>query len=90
MTGPAWAFLLAAAIAILPALARGADIDPQAQRGPAPRAAPAGINVFAPPDAACREWTDGCRVCRQPPSGEVACSNVATACVQQAPRCTRR
>jgi len=47
-------------------------------------------NMFNPPDATCVEWTDGCRTCVKPTDGEPACSNVGTACVAQAVRCTKR
>jgi hypothetical protein len=82
---PAW--LLVAAAAMQPVLA--ADLEPSPERNPPPQTAPAG-DPFAPPDAACLEWTDGCRTCQRPPSGEIACSNVGVACVPQPLRCTRR
>jgi hypothetical protein len=79
-----------AATALQPLAAWPADLPPSPQHKTAPAPAPASTGAFAPPDAACLEWTDGCRTCRRPPAGEVACSNVGVACVQQAPRCTRR
>jgi hypothetical protein len=72
-------------------LAMAADLPPpQTQQPSASGAPPAGTGVLAPPDAACLEWTDGCRICRRPPAGEVACSNVGIACAPQATRCTHR
>jgi hypothetical protein len=86
--------LVALALALAwPVLAVAADLPPPSPRPlPAPAAtpAPAGPGAFAPPDATCLEWTDGCRTCQKPPSGEIACSNVGLACTAQAPRCTRR
>jgi hypothetical protein len=43
-----------------------------------------------PPEPLCLEWTDGCRVCQKPATGEAVCSNIGVACLPQAPRCTRR
>jgi hypothetical protein len=85
--------VLAVALAwIAPATA--ADLSPPALQPPQPlpasTAPSASAGGFAPPDAACLEWTDGCRTCQRPPAGEIACSNVGIACVPQAMRCTRR
>jgi hypothetical protein len=90
------ACILIVAAALAPVSGRAADLDiappsaPPAQPEPAPQAAPAAGTAFAPPDATCLEWTDACRTCQKSPAGETSCSNVAIACVQQAPRCTRR
>ena len=54
----------------------------------APAQAPAGSSPFAPPVAACLEWTDGCRVCQRAAGGPVSCSNVGIACVPKAVNCT--
>ncbi|NEU13578.1 hypothetical protein G3T14_15775 [Methylobacterium sp. BTF04] len=51
---------------------------------PAHRAA-----VLPSEDAACAEWSDGCRVCQRSDAG-VACSLPGIACVPAAPRCARR
>jgi hypothetical protein len=102
MTRRASTWLLVAALAIQPAAGWAADLPLEpakpapaapAKTEPAPSAAPpqpAGNNVFVAPEAGCLEWTDGCRVCQQPPAGEVHCSNVGLACTPQAPRCMRR
>ena len=78
------------AATMLPAMVQAADLDVAPQPKPAPQAAPASGGPFAPPDATCLEWTDGCRTCQRAPAGEISCSNVGMACVQQAPRCTKR
>src|SRR5262249_47284485 len=77
----------------------------QAPQANAPRSAPAApplpmpaqgasqrpaANNLAPPDAACVEWTDGCRVCQRQPDNRIACSNIEVACQLQEQRCVRR
>jgi hypothetical protein len=57
---------------------------------PAPVTAPAKTSPLPSPNAACLEWTDGCRVCQRAPNGEPSCSNVGIACVPKAEECTRR
>src|SRR5262245_57274089 len=99
---PRW---LAAAVALWPAIALAVDVEPAAPTAgppqpsapaappatPAPTApAPSGASVFVPPEPACLEWTDGCRVCQKPAGGQVACSNIGPTCLPQAVRCTRR
>jgi hypothetical protein len=72
--------------------AMAADLDlPRAKA--APVAAPVSattVNVFGPPDAACTEWSDGCRVCIKSPSGEAICSNPGIACTPRTVTCSRR
>lgn len=63
---------------------------PAAAKPAATQTAPATSGIFTPPDAACLEWTDGCRTCEKPVAGEATCSNVGIACVSQAVRCTKR
>jgi hypothetical protein len=77
------------AAALWPAVALASDVTPPATPVP-PASSPPAASIFVPPEPACLEWTDGCRVCRKPPTGEVACSNIGLACLLQAPRCTRR
>jgi hypothetical protein len=88
MKRPAKRLWLVAAAALWPAITLATDMTPSAIVRPAP--APPAASIFVPPEPACLEWTDGCRVCQKPPTGEVACSNVGPACLPQAPRCTRR
>ena len=66
--------------------ARAADLDVPARPKPAP---PPNASIFAPPDATCVEWTDGCRVCQKAASGEATCSNPGIACIPKAARCTK-
>jgi hypothetical protein len=70
-----------------PLFGLAADLD---VKPPEPKPAPPAANIFAPPDVTCVEWTDGCRVCRKPVTGETACSNVGPACTPQPARCTQR
>ena len=43
------------------------------------RAAPT-LENFARVDEACREWSDGCAVCRRQEDGAVGCSSPGIAC----------
>jgi len=56
-----------------------------AQPVPAPPAA----SDFAPPEPACIEWTNICRICTLTDAGTPACSNVGIACQAESSRCTR-
>ena len=74
---------------LAPAIAADLPAEPA---NPAPTtapAAPANANPLLPPNAACLEWSDGCRTCQKPASGEAACSNIGVACVPKENRCTR-
>ena len=86
------AFLIGLLILALAGPAFAADL-PLKPAHPAPaKAAPVSPAAAKPagPDAACLEWTDGCRVCQRAAGGEVSCSNVGIACVQKTEECTRR
>jgi hypothetical protein len=69
-----------------------ADLPLKPARPVQPAAAPTSPAAAKPAgaDAACLEWTDGCRVCQRSANGEVSCSNVGIACVPKAEECTRR
>jgi len=93
MTGRRFHGLLMALVAIWPAVAASAaDLPVEQKTGNESGAVstPATAPVLAPPDATCLEWSDGCRTCQKPSSGETACSNVGIACIPQPPRCLRR
>jgi hypothetical protein len=69
-----------------------ADLDLPRSKA-APVAAPVSAttdNVFGPPDAACTEWSDGCRVCIKSTAGGASCSNPGIACTPRAVTCSRR
>jgi hypothetical protein len=86
--GRAWICCWSAA-ALWPAVALASDATPPATPVP-PAAAQPAASIFVPPEPLCLEWTDGCRVCQKPATGEAVCSNIGVACLPQAPRCTRR
>jgi len=81
-------WFIAATVAIWPATALAADLPAEPKPVPA-TPAPAPAAILPPPDATCLEWTDGCRTCQKPASGEAACSNVSIACVPQPARCLK-
>jgi hypothetical protein len=91
MTRRRISWCIAAAVAIWPAAALAADLpaEPKPVPTPAPAPAPASAAILPPPDGACLEWTDGCRICQKPAAGETACSNVSIACVPQPARCLK-
>lgn len=60
---------------------------PASASEPARPSAPSG-SVFSPPSATCKQWTDGCRVCRTGEDGKVTCSNVGMACQVKEIACT--
>jgi hypothetical protein len=57
---------------------------------PAPAQEEASLHGFGDTDKTCQEWTDGCRTCMRPESGEAVCSNIGIACQPKAISCTRR
>jgi hypothetical protein len=74
--------------------ATAADIPPSAP-AEAPAAPPPGTpqSSLEGADAACLEWTDGCRVCARADGKKengFACSNPGIACQPTQGRCTRR
>jgi hypothetical protein len=84
-----WIGLLALA---LMGSAVAADLPLKPARPVQPAATPASPAAAKPagPDAACLEWTDGCRVCQRAANSEVSCSNVGIACTPKPEECTRR
>lgn len=60
---------------------------------PLPREKPAAgpsLELLAPPDAECMNWTDDCRACARS-DGIVTCSNIATVCpAERTTRCLKR
>jgi len=57
---------------------------------PTPAQEEASLHGFGDADKTCQEWTDGCRTCMRPESGEAVCSNIGIACQPKAINCTRR
>lgn len=48
------------------------------------------LEEFGRTDTACREWDDGCAVCRRAGEGSVACSLPGIACEPGVPVCKDR
>src|SRR5262245_50960711 len=63
---------------------------PPASVAPASTSPGTTANDLEGADAACREWTDGCRVCARADDNKFACSNLGIACQPAQGRCTRR
>jgi hypothetical protein len=86
-----WIGLFALAL-MEPALAADLPLKPARPVHPAATPASPATPAAKPqgPDAACLEWTDGCRVCQRAANSEVSCSNVGIACVPKTEECTRR
>ena len=78
--------LVVAMLVSWPVCAWPADLAPMPPRS----AAPANVTPLSAPEAACREWTDDCRVCQRAQDGSISCSNVGIACVPREPKCVRR
>ena len=73
----------------------GAADAPASTPAEAPAATPVGTpeGSLAGADAACLEWTDGCRVCARSDGKKetrFACSNISIACQPAQGRCTKR
>jgi hypothetical protein len=56
---------------------------------PAP-AEEASLHGFGDSEKTCQEWTDGCRTCTRPESGDPICSNLGIACQPKPILCVRR
>jgi hypothetical protein len=76
---------IALAVAAL-ALSASAQAPPSM---PAP-AEEASLHGFGDSDKACQEWTDSCRTCTRPPSGDAVCSNIGIACQPKPILCVKR
>jgi hypothetical protein len=78
---------VAAIVLAVAAFALGASAQtPQ----PTPAQEEASLHGYGDREKACQEWTDGCRTCTRPESGEAACSNIPIACQPKAISCVRR
>ena len=79
-------------IAMMLALAFGGASaqGPDTQPAPDAAAAEASLHAYGDSNKTCREWTDGCRVCRRPETGEPNCSNIGIACQPKAITCAAR
>ncbi|MEJ0076364.1 MAG: hypothetical protein WDO17_13105 [Alphaproteobacteria bacterium] len=83
-------FTATIALAIAAAFAPGAFAQaPSPPSTPAP-AEEASLHTFGDGDKTCLEWTDSCRSCVRPESGDVICSNIGIACQPKLILCVRR
>ena len=80
---------LAVAALVLAAVMLGGD-SPERLAENAPSAEEASIHGYGDGDKTCQEWTDNCRTCSRPESGEPLCSNMPIACQPAAITCVRR
>jgi hypothetical protein len=71
------------------AFALGASAQTPPPGAPAP-AEEVLLPTFGDSDKTCREWTDSCRTCTRPESGDAVCSNIGIACQPKPILCVRR
>ena len=82
---------LAVAALVLAAVMLGGDSPVRlAENAPSAASEEASIHGYGDSDKTCQEWTDSCRTCSRPESGETFCSNMPIACQPAAITCTRR
>ena len=79
----------AAIVLAVAAFALGASAQTQAPK-PDPAAEEASLHGYGDTNKRCQEWTDGCRACARPESGEAICSNIGIACQPKAISCTKQ
>jgi hypothetical protein len=82
--------ILMATVAL--ALASAASAQAPSPPPPGTPAPPeeASLHRFGDSDKTCREWTDSCRTCIRPESGDSTCSNIGIACQPKPILCVRR
>jgi hypothetical protein len=78
----------AAIVLAVAAFALGASA--QTPQTPTPAQEEASLHGYGDREKTCQEWTDACRTCTRPESGEAVCSNVPIACQPKAISCVRR
>jgi hypothetical protein len=81
--------LLVAAL-VFGAVTLGRDTPRLAQEVSSATSEEASIHAYGDSNRTCAEWTDSCRTCLRPESGEPHCSNVGISCQPKAITCTRR
>lgn len=64
--------------------------DAMAAELPVPSADDISVQGYGEKNKTCQEWTDGCRTCSRPESGEAVCSNIGIACQPKAITCAKR
>lgn len=74
-----------------PAAATAPEPPPPADVASPGTSAPSGeVETYGEADATCREWGNGCQVCRRQPAGGWACSTAGIACLPEAVTCRQR
>jgi hypothetical protein len=82
---------LAVAALMLAAVTLGRDSPVRlAEDAPAAASEDASIHGYGDSNLTCQEWTDGCRTCSRPVSGDLFCSNMPIACQPKAINCARQ
>jgi hypothetical protein len=85
-----------ATIGLGPAAASATESSPpsgppaSAEAAPAPGSSPADLETYGDADATCREWSNGCQVCRRQPGSDWSCSTPGIACVPESVTCRSR
>jgi hypothetical protein len=80
-----------AAFIVLAAVAFALRASAQAPApNPTPSSQDASLHGYGDKEKTCQEWTDGCRICTRPDSGDAICSNIGIACQPKSISCTRR
>ena len=77
---------IALAVAAL-ALSASAQAPPRSTAAPAEEAS---LHSFGDRDKTCQEWTDSCRTCTRPDSGDALFSNIGIACQPKPILCVKR
>src|SRR3954447_22595161 len=82
---------LAAAALVLAAVTLGRDSPVRlAENAPSAASEDASIHAYGDSNQTCEEWTDGCRTCTRPLSGDLFCSNMPIACQPKTISCARQ
>jgi hypothetical protein len=82
---------LAVAALMLAVVTLGRDSPVRlAENAPSAASEDASIHAYGDSNQTCQEWTDGCRTCSRPQSGDLFCSNMPIACQPKTISCARQ
>jgi hypothetical protein len=82
---------LAVAALMLAAVTLGRDSPVQlAENTPSTASEDPSIHAYGDSNQTCQEWSDGCRTCSRPESGDLFCSNMPIACQPKTISCARQ
>jgi hypothetical protein len=82
---------LAVAALMFAAVTLGRDSPVRlAENAPSAASEDASIHAYGDSNQTCQEWTDGCRTCSRPQSGDLFCSNMPIACQPKTISCARQ